>query len=43
MAWAFEQSMGAVWYYEKTNPSMAEMGRRTLSRIVADAHGSLGI
>lgn len=36
-AWAFEQSMGAVWYYEKSNPPMAEMGRRTLSRIVADS------
>lgn len=35
-AWAFEQSMGAVWYYEGTNPPMCAMGRRTLGRIVAD-------
>lgn len=34
-AWAFEQSMGAVWYYTDTNPPMAAMGRRTLARIVA--------
>jgi aminoglycoside phosphotransferase (APT) family kinase protein len=33
-AWAFEQSMGAVWYYAETNPAMSEMGRRTLQRIV---------
>jgi aminoglycoside phosphotransferase (APT) family kinase protein len=35
-AWAFEQSMGAVWYYVHTNPAMSEMGRCTLSRILAD-------
>jgi aminoglycoside phosphotransferase (APT) family kinase protein len=33
-AWAFEQSMGVVWYYARTNPAMSEMGRRTLRRIV---------
>lgn len=32
-AWAFEQAMGAVWYYEGTNPDMSAMGRRTLERI----------
>jgi aminoglycoside phosphotransferase (APT) family kinase protein len=33
-AWAFEQSMGAVWYYAETNPAMSAMGRRTLRRIL---------
>jgi aminoglycoside phosphotransferase (APT) family kinase protein len=32
-AWAFEQAMGAVWYYAESNPAMSEMGRRTLERI----------
>ena len=36
-AWAFEQSMGVVWYYAASNPSMSLMGRRTLERIAADA------
>ena len=35
-AWAFEQSMGAVWYYTDSNPAMSLMGRRTLHRIMAD-------
>lgn len=35
-AWAFEQAMGAVWYYRDSNPAMSRMGRRTLARIVAD-------
>lgn len=35
-AWAFEQSMGAVWYYIESNPPMSRMGQRTLQRIVAD-------
>lgn len=39
-AWALEQSLGAVWYYVDTNPAMSAMGRRTLSRIVADSHPS---
>jgi aminoglycoside phosphotransferase (APT) family kinase protein len=34
-AWAFEQSLGAVWYYVDTNAAMSMMGRRTLERIVA--------
>ncbi|MER5979489.1 aminoglycoside phosphotransferase family protein [Streptomyces sp. NPDC001857] len=33
-AWAFEQSMGAVWYYTESNPTMSSMGRRTLDRIL---------
>jgi len=35
-AWAFEQAMGAVWYYVKSNPAMSLMGQRTLHRITAD-------
>lgn len=35
-AWAFEQAVGAVWYYAETNPAMSRMGRRTLDRIMAD-------
>ncbi|MEU4692263.1 aminoglycoside phosphotransferase family protein [Actinoplanes sp. NPDC023714] len=35
-AWAFEQSMGLVWYYRETNPVMSGIGRRTLERILAD-------
>jgi aminoglycoside phosphotransferase (APT) family kinase protein len=35
MAWAFAQSMGLVWYYQTSNPTMAGIGRRTLDRLVA--------
>jgi aminoglycoside phosphotransferase (APT) family kinase protein len=35
-AWAFEQAMGAGWYYVRSNPAMSLMGRRTLQRIMAD-------
>ena len=35
MAWAFEQSMGLVWYYAASNPVMSRWGRRTLDRLVA--------
>jgi len=35
-AWAFEQALGAAWYYADSNPTMSEMGRRTLARITAD-------
>jgi len=34
-AWAFEQAMGAAWYYADSNPAMSRMGRRTLHRIMA--------
>lgn len=37
MAWAFQQAMGLVWYYETTNPSMSALGRRTLERVLAAA------
>ncbi len=35
-AWAFEQAMGVAWYYVDSNPTMSEMGRRTIARILAD-------
>jgi len=35
-AWAFEQSMGAIWYYTESNVTMSKMGQRTLSRILAN-------
>lgn len=35
-AWAFEQAIGAYWYYVDTNPPMAEMGRTTLDRLIAN-------
>jgi aminoglycoside phosphotransferase (APT) family kinase protein len=35
-AWAFEQSMGAVWYYVHSNPPMSQMGMRSLTRILSD-------
>lgn len=34
-AWAFEQAVGAVWYYEASNPAMHEMGMTTLRRLLA--------
>ena len=39
MAWAFQQSMGLVWYYAETNPVMSCWGRRTLSRLIAGSDG----
>jgi aminoglycoside phosphotransferase (APT) family kinase protein len=35
-AWAFEQAMGLVWYYAVSNPSMSQLGQRTLARIMSD-------
>jgi aminoglycoside phosphotransferase (APT) family kinase protein len=35
MAWAFQQSMGLVWYYVESNPTMSHWGRCTLDRLVA--------
>ena len=35
-AWAFQQSMGLVWYYRNTNPGMSALGRGTLQRILED-------
>jgi aminoglycoside phosphotransferase (APT) family kinase protein len=35
-AWAFEQAMGAIWYYADSNIAMSQMGQRTLERIQTD-------
>jgi aminoglycoside phosphotransferase (APT) family kinase protein len=35
-AWAFEQALGAVWYYVDSSPTMSAGCRRTLERIVTD-------
>ncbi len=35
-AWAFEQALGAVWYYVDSSPTMSEGCRCTLERIVTD-------
>lgn len=35
-AWAFEQAMGAVWYYVESSPTMSLGCQRTLERIVTD-------
>ena len=35
-AWAFQQAIGAIWYYIDTNPPMHRMSRRTIERIIAD-------
>nr|WP_269330161.1 phosphotransferase [Kineosporia babensis] len=32
-AWAFAQAMGLVWYYRESNPTMSQLGRRTLKRL----------
>jgi aminoglycoside phosphotransferase (APT) family kinase protein len=39
-AWAFQQALGAVWYYARSNPAMSRMGRRTLERIQASGCGA---
>jgi len=36
MAWALVQSMGTVWYYRESNPTMSRMGHRTLTRVLAE-------
>lgn len=35
-AWALQQAMGLVWYYEQSNPVMAELGRSTVARVLGD-------
>lgn len=37
--WAFQQAIGAVWYYAESNPTMSINCRRTLDRIVAHMDG----
>lgn len=36
-AWALQQAMGLVWYYEETNPAMSALGLSTMRRLLADA------
>jgi aminoglycoside phosphotransferase (APT) family kinase protein len=33
-AWAYQQAIGAAWYYATSNPAMSRMGTRTLGRIL---------
>lgn len=40
--WAFQQAIGAVWYYAASNPIMSTNCRRTLERIVAHMDGHSG-
>jgi aminoglycoside phosphotransferase (APT) family kinase protein len=35
-AWAFQQAIGLVWYYEASNPPMSALGLSTLRRLLAD-------
>ena len=35
-AWAFQQAMGLVWYYEKSNPPMSALGLSTMRRLLTD-------
>ena len=35
-AWALQQAMGLVWYYERSNPVMAELGHSTVWRVLSD-------
>jgi aminoglycoside phosphotransferase (APT) family kinase protein len=37
MAWSLQQSMGLVWYYAESNPTMSRWGRRTLDRLLGGA------
>jgi aminoglycoside phosphotransferase (APT) family kinase protein len=40
-AWAFQQAMGAAWYYRDSNPAMSRMGQGTLARIMAEPSSAL--
>lgn len=42
-AWAFEQALGAVWYYIDSNPPMHAMGAWTLHRIICDETADPGL
>ncbi len=35
-AWALQQAMGLVWYYEESNPVMSDLGRATMRRLLDD-------
>ncbi|BCJ40137.1 putative phosphotransferase [Actinoplanes ianthinogenes] len=41
-AWAFQQAMGLVWYYHRTNPTMARLGRSTLRRLLSASRPATG-
>lgn len=34
-AWALQQALGLVWYYQTSNPAMTALGRSTLGRLLA--------
>lgn len=36
-AWAFQQAIGLVWYYEVSNPVMSRLGRQMLRRLQESA------
>lgn len=35
-AWALQQAMGLVWYYERSNPPMSALGLSTMRRLLDD-------
>lgn len=35
-AWALQQAMGLVWYYEHTSPDLSALGRSTMRRLLTD-------
>lgn len=35
-AWALQQAMGLVWYYEDSNPAMSALGLSTMRRLLDD-------
>jgi aminoglycoside phosphotransferase (APT) family kinase protein len=39
-AWAFQQALGAAWYYQDSNPGMSRWAQRTLHRIATDARST---
>lgn len=36
-AWALQQALGLIWYYERSNPAMSLLGRSTVRRLLGDA------
>ncbi len=35
-AWALQQSVGLGYYYESSNPTMSQLGIRTMERLLTD-------
>ncbi|WP_091231686.1 phosphotransferase [Microbacterium sp. 3J1] len=35
-AWALQQAMGLVWYYEESHPAMSALGLSTMRRLLSD-------